>query len=63
MSWSDIRFSECESSGAQAAGRARRLDPGETLETEVAFVLHEGLDRVTGVRRQRDTLAVERTAT
>ncbi|HEY4752941.1 MAG TPA: hypothetical protein VIH37_06615, partial [Candidatus Limnocylindrales bacterium] len=37
--------------GAIAAGRARVLAPGERLETWVAFALHEGLDRVTGVDR------------
>jgi len=45
--------------GAQAAGRARVLEPGASLETEVTFVLHEGLDRVTGVRRDGDTVRVE----
>ncbi len=35
--------------GALAAGRARHLAPGEHLETRVAFALHEGLERVTGV--------------
>ena len=38
---------------AQAAGRARTLAPGESLETEIAFVLFEGsivasLDRQNG---------------
>jgi galactose mutarotase-like enzyme len=44
--------------GAVAAGRARTLAPGERLETWVAFVLHEGLDRVTGVDRGEDGLVV-----
>jgi len=34
---------------AAAAGRARVLGPGESLEAEVAFVLYGGLDRVTSV--------------
>ncbi len=34
---------------AQAAGRARVLAPGESLETEVAFVVFDGLDRVAAV--------------
>ncbi len=37
--------------GAIEAGRARFLAPGEVLETWVAFVLHHGLERVTGVDR------------
>ena len=45
--------------GAQAAGRARVLEPGAALETEVAFVLHDGLDRVSSVRRDGDLFAVE----
>ena len=36
---------------AIAAGRARVLAPGEVLETEVAFVLFEGLDGVRAVER------------
>ena len=44
--------------GAIEAGRARVLAPGEVLETWVAFVLHEGLDRVTGVDRGEDGLIV-----
>lgn len=43
---------------AAAAGRARVLAPGERLETWVAFALHEGLDRVTGVDRGEDGLVV-----
>lgn len=39
--------------GALAAGRAQRLVPGAVLETQVAFVLHEGLDRVRGVDRRK----------
>lgn len=37
--------------GAIAAGRERTLAPGEMLETEVAFVLHQGLDRVRRIDR------------
>jgi galactose mutarotase-like enzyme len=44
--------------GAIEAGRARWLQPGETLETEVAFVLHEGLERVAGVDRSAGTYTV-----
>jgi len=44
--------------GAITAGRARSLAPGEALETEVAFVLHAGLDRVTGVDRGAGTFTV-----
>jgi galactose mutarotase-like enzyme len=36
---------------AVAAGRARWLAPGESLETDAAFVLFEGLDRVESVDR------------
>ena len=45
--------------GAQAAGRARILEPGASLETDVAFVLHQDLDRVTRVRRDGDLFTVE----
>jgi len=44
--------------GAVAAGRACVLGPGERLETWVAFAVHEGLDRVTGVGRGEDGLVV-----
>ena len=44
--------------GAIAAGTARSLDPGEALETEVAFVLHEGLDAVRAVERVADGFVV-----
>ena len=37
---------------AQATGRARILQPGESLETEVAFVLFSGLDAVAAVRKE-----------
>ncbi len=47
-----------ELGGALAAGRAQMLAPGERLETWVAFVLHEGLERVTGVDRGPDGLVV-----
>ena len=36
---------------ARAAGRARELGPGETLEAELAFVVYGGLREVTSVRR------------
>ena len=45
--------------GAQSAGTARTLAPGGTLETRVTFVLYEGLDRVTGVRRDGDTVGID----
>ncbi|MHB8958269.1 MAG: aldose epimerase family protein [Candidatus Limnocylindrales bacterium] len=44
--------------GAVAAGRARVLAPGERLDTRVAFALHEGLERVGGVDRRGDSVAV-----
>ena len=44
--------------GAMAAGRARVLAPGERLETWVAFAIHDGLDRVSGVDRGEDGLIV-----
>ena len=44
--------------GAIATGRERTLAPGEVLETEVAFVLHEGLDRVRGVERDAGRILV-----
>ena len=44
--------------GAIAAGRARTLAPGEVLETEVSFVLHEGLARVRGVDRAGGIIAI-----
>ena len=44
--------------GAVAAGTARTLAPGEVLETDVAFILHEGLDAVTGVDRTGDGFLV-----
>jgi hypothetical protein len=34
---------------AVAAGRARVLDPGATLESDVAVVVYEGVDRVSGL--------------
>ncbi|HEY1167600.1 MAG TPA: DUF4432 family protein [Candidatus Limnocylindrales bacterium] len=37
---------------AGAAGRTRALAPGESLETETAFVLFDGLERVTSVERE-----------
>jgi galactose mutarotase-like enzyme len=43
---------------AQAAGRARTLQPGESMETEVAFVLFDGLDQVSSVDRQEDGFLV-----
>jgi hypothetical protein len=44
--------------GAVEAGEARVLAPGERLETWVAFALHEGLDRVSGVDRTAEGLVV-----
>lgn len=43
---------------AIAANRARTLRPGESLETEVAFVLFDGLDRVAAVERKLDEFQV-----
>ena len=34
---------------AEAAGRARVLQPGEALEADVAFLLYDGLDAVAAV--------------
>lgn len=44
--------------GALATGRARSLAPGETFETEVAFILYEGLERVMAVDRSPRTIVV-----
>lgn len=44
--------------GAIAAGSARELAPGESIETDLAFVVYEGLDRVTSVRRDGDAFSV-----
>ena len=44
--------------GALAAGRAWTLDPGAVLETDVALVLHEGLDRVSEIQRNEGKLVV-----
>ncbi len=44
--------------GAVAEGRARSLAPGEILETEVIFVLYEGLDRVTRVEQEGGNVVV-----
>jgi hypothetical protein len=33
----------------RAAGRARELQPGETLATDVLFTVQEGLDAVGGI--------------
>jgi galactose mutarotase-like enzyme len=43
---------------AQAAGRARVLTAGKTLEAEVAFVLFDGLDAVRSVERHRDRFEI-----
>ncbi|MHB8399367.1 MAG: aldose epimerase family protein [Candidatus Limnocylindrales bacterium] len=43
---------------AQAAGRARTLEPGESLGAEVAFILFSGLDAVATVERQADGFLV-----
>jgi len=47
-----------ELEAARAAGRARVLQPGESLETDIAFVLFAGLDGVAGVRRKGDAFVV-----
>lgn len=47
-----------ELEAARTAGRARVLAPGEAIETEVAFVLHAGLDGVTAVERRGDRFLV-----
>jgi galactose mutarotase-like enzyme len=44
--------------GAVAAGRARILLPGEVLQTEVAFVLHEGLEVVAAIERATEGFVV-----
>jgi len=44
--------------GAIAAGTARTLEPGGRLETDVAFVLHAGLDAVTSVERRGEAIVV-----
>ena len=43
---------------AQAAGRARILQPGDSLEADVAFVLYSGLDAVTAVQKRADGFVV-----
>lgn len=43
---------------AAAAGRTRVLDPGASLEAEVAFVLYEGLDGVRSVEADGSGFAV-----
>ena len=45
-------------SAAQAAGRARVLQPGESLETWAAFVVYGGLDAVRDVRHEGDGFTV-----
>jgi galactose mutarotase-like enzyme len=47
-----------ELSAAQASGRARVLQPGESLETWAAFVVYGGLDAVRDVRREGEGFAV-----
>jgi galactose mutarotase-like enzyme len=44
--------------GALAAGTARTLDVGKTLQTEVRFALHAGLDRVRSVELRGDATVV-----
>lgn len=44
--------------GAVAAGQCRVLSPGEVLETQVAFVVHEGLDAVASVETAADGFSV-----
>ncbi len=43
---------------AEAAGQARWLQPGETLETTAAFVIYDGLDGVAAVERAGEAIAV-----
>lgn len=43
---------------AQAAGRARLLQPGESLETDVAFLVYAAADGVTSVERVGDGFVV-----
>jgi galactose mutarotase-like enzyme len=43
---------------AEAAGRARILQPGEALETDVAFAVFSGLDAVTEVRQRADGFVI-----
>jgi galactose mutarotase-like enzyme len=43
---------------AQATGRARILQPGESLQADVAFILFSGLDEVTAVEQQADGFSV-----
>lgn len=43
---------------AQAAGRARVLQPGESLEADVAFVIFSGLDEVAAVEMRADGFLV-----
>ena len=43
---------------AQAAGRARLLQPGESVETDVAFLIYGGLEAVTAVSRNHDGFTV-----
>ncbi len=43
---------------AQAAGRARILRPGESLETDVALALYSGIDAVSAVGQQAGGFAV-----
>lgn len=43
---------------AIAAGTSRCLGPGETLATEVAFVLYSGLDRVQTIAKTADSFVV-----
>jgi hypothetical protein len=43
---------------AQAAGRARVLQPGESLDADVAFIIFSGLDEVAAVEMRADTFLV-----
>jgi galactose mutarotase-like enzyme len=43
---------------AEAAGQARILHPGESMETDAAFVLYSGRGSVTEVRREADGFVV-----
>ncbi len=43
---------------AEAIGQARMLQPGESLEVDVAFVAFSGLDGVTEIQRRGDGFVV-----
>jgi hypothetical protein len=41
------------------AGAARCLNPGETLETEVAFLVYSGVDHVESIAKSADSFLVK----